>query len=79
MKKVFFLSLTLLLAFMPNTAFANPFNRFFATSKIDTKALQSKCSNTCLSNYADILRCSSANIIIEDLLQNDLIEDEHKK
>lgn len=78
MKKTSFILLTLLLASLSNTALAKPLNRFFANPKIDTKVLQNKCSNTCLSNYADILRCSSSKIIIEDLLQNEL-EDEHKK
>lgn len=80
MKKVFFTFIILLLmASIPSAVSAKPINRFFANSKIDTNTLQSKCSNTCLSNYTDILRCSSAKIILDDILQNELIDDKNKK
>lgn len=78
-KSSFIAILGLTAVLLPGKAFAKPFNHISINSKIDTRTLQSKCSNTCLSNYSDILRCSSAKIILDDLLQNELNEEDFKK
>ncbi len=49
------------------TATAKPFSRITISSPLDSNSVQSKCLNSCLNNFSDIMKCKSSRIVLEEI------------